>query len=61
MFSEKCASCDVEFDTEDGLACLCDRCDDIERAWMRTGPGDYPLTRTEQMRERLGVSGNVDE
>jgi hypothetical protein len=54
--------CGAEFITDNAYADLCPRCVVIELADLRADAADYyPRTRTEQLRERLGVSGNVDE
>lgn len=61
MAHERCHLCDTEFASGEGWSVLCERCDSIERAELNATEGHYPITRTEQQRERLGVSGNVDE
>lgn len=45
MAHERCHLCDTEFASGEGWSVLCERCD----------------ARTEALRERLGVSGDVDE
>jgi hypothetical protein len=58
----RCMDCGAEFITDNAYADLCPRCVVIELADLRADAADYyPRTRTEQLRERLGVSGNVDE
>ena len=58
---ERCLYCEAEFETVDTRQALCPQCDQIERAELNAAEGFYPLTRTERMRERLGVSRDVDE
>jgi hypothetical protein len=54
--------CGVEFICDNAWADLCPACVQIELAELAADPsGYYPPPRTEQLRERLGVCGIVDE
>jgi hypothetical protein len=57
-----CLECGGEFLADESWQDLCLRCADVERSDLQADANDYyPLSRTERLRERLGVSGNVDE
>ena len=65
MLSCRCQDCDADFRSERD-AVLCPRCQALDDRVYANDPTPYPELEPSQwsraaMRERLGVSGDVDE
>lgn len=63
VFTHDCADCGRPFKSGRRSVVLCAPCDRTDAALyaMKADIEPEPLSRKEQMRERLGVSGDVDE